>query len=135
MNLHKTRLAMRIAVMIRNILHCTLPSPLGCLRAIAWWFVTFIASVVVMADSFGTINGRMAEFVVGMFVLLLFTPVLASAWLCRCCNWEVAMIAYGWHIILILILGKAKRKWVQIAAAVIILVQSLVAMYGLCHSI
>ena len=36
---------------------------------------------------------------------------------------------------LIMIMGKAKCRWVQIAAAVIMLAQSFVAMYGLAHSI
>lgn len=126
---------MRTAVTIRRILHCMLSTPLGYLRTIALWLVTFIAAVVVMADSSLAINGCIVEFVVGMFVLSLLTPVMAFAYLCRCCDWNVAMVAYGWHTMLIMIRGKAKCRGVQIAAAVIMPAQSFVAMYGLTHSI
>ena len=75
------------------------------------------------------------EFVAGMIVLSISTLVLAFAYLFHCCDWNIAMIAYGCHALLILIVGRTRNRWVQMMATTAVLAQTLIAMYGLRQSI
>ena len=137
MNLRKMKLARRRNVVMTNkdVFRRILLLPVGCPCAIIWWIASAVVAIALLADWPVVIDGRFAEFLLAMFALSILTPVLAFVYLFHCCDWNVAMIAYGWQATLILIMGRTTSRWVQMVSALIMFVQSLVAMYGLAHSI
>lgn len=136
MNLRKTRLATRIAAMTSGIVpRRVFPCPLGFIRAIVLWLVSFIGAIAVVAGIHVETDARIIEFIVGLLGLFVVSPVLWLVYLCQRCDWDIAMIAYGLHAVALLTLAKTSRRRLQAIAATIIVLQSFVGIYGLCKSI
>ena len=126
---------MKIDAMVGSIYRRMFSCPLGFMRALVYWFASFMGAVAVFADFHVETDGRIIEFVVGMLGLLVVSPVLWLVYLCQRCDWYIAMIAYGLHAVALLTLARTSRRWLQAIAATIIVVQSFVGIYGLCKSI
>ena len=137
-NLHKTKhvTRMNVAMKNKNICERVFPVPLKCARAIALWFASAIISIGLQAGpSTPEVSGRFLELVVSLVAICLLTPVCALSYLCKHCDWYIAILAYAMQTVVLLVLSKAKRRWLQAIGAILILVQSFVGVHGLIHSI
>lgn len=138
MNLRKMKHVKKRNVVIRNGIAFgrILPLPLGWIRSIIWWIVLSIVTILLLADWPVETDGRLVEFCLAMFAVCLLTPVLALEFLCDYhYALNVAMFAYVFHALLILILARTHCRMIQILIIGILAVQSVLGVYGLFNSI